>query len=277
MDAGNTFSSSNPNFELSTCNDCNGHLNHAVTIVGYTTAPFGTPTWIIQNSWGSAWGDAGFFYISMNNVGTGSGQFNMEVSAVVAVTGARRRSVQDDLDATLATKNRIARGSQFGDAQRKKFMGAAESLSPSDRYYHVVINHFLNHTSNLTGDLHHLVSVEKVTSQVVNGILLHVEMTVKSHVTQAVRLVKGVVLRRSVVNNTDAWETRSAFVSYPVTAAPSDSSSLALGLGLGLGLLAFGSVVAIMVMRRRAASRRAVFAVGSNMQLHEGLLAASAE
>ena len=38
----------------------------------------------------------------------------MEVSAVVAVTGARRRSVQDDLDATLATKNRIARGSQFG-------------------------------------------------------------------------------------------------------------------------------------------------------------------
>ena len=97
---------------------------------------------------------------------------------------------------------------------------------------------------------------------------------VKSHVTQAVRLVKGVVLRRSVVNNTDAWETRSAFVSYPVTAAPSDSSSLALGLGLGLGLLAFGTVVAIMVMRRRAASQRAVFAMGNNMQLH---LVASAE
>ena len=106
---------------------------------------------------------------------------------------------------------------------------------------------------------------------------------VKSSVTQAVRLFKGAVLRSSDVNKTDLLETRYAFVSYPVTAprpvtaAPSNSSSLALGLGLGLGLLAFGSVVAIMVMRRRAAAQRAIFAVGSNMQLHEGLLVASAE
>ena len=56
--------------------------------------------------------------------------------------------------------------------------GAPKSLSPSDFTYPVVINHFLNYTSNQTGDLHHLVSVQKITSQIVSGVLLHVEMTV---------------------------------------------------------------------------------------------------
>ena len=201
MAAGNNLG--NLGFELSSCNDCNGELNHAVTIMGYTTEPFGTPTWIIQNSMGSTWGDGCFFYVAMNNVGTGSGQFNMIVAAVVYIT-SRRRSVQDDLNTTLATKIRIARGPQFGDAQREIKVGAAKSLSLSDSYYPVAIDHFLSHTSNQTGELHHLVSVENITSQVVNDILLLVEMTVKSSVTQTVRLVKGAVLHRSDVNNTDS-------------------------------------------------------------------------
>ncbi|XP_068626090.1 cathepsin F-like [Battus philenor] len=44
------------------------HLNHAVLIVGYSAyiAPDTgktTPYWIIKNSWGTKWGDNGFYYL----------------------------------------------------------------------------------------------------------------------------------------------------------------------------------------------------------------------
>ncbi|CAA6672524.1 unnamed protein product [Spirodela intermedia] len=39
---------------------CGTNLNHAVTIVGYGTTPDGTNYWLAKNSWGSAWGEAGY-------------------------------------------------------------------------------------------------------------------------------------------------------------------------------------------------------------------------
>ncbi|KAL4504248.1 hypothetical protein ABPG72_021086 [Tetrahymena utriculariae] len=45
------------------CNPSNIKLNHAVLAVGYDTKG----NWIIKNSWGTYWGESGYFLLAPNN------------------------------------------------------------------------------------------------------------------------------------------------------------------------------------------------------------------
>ena len=42
-----------------------GLINHEISVVGYSVTDDGQEYWIGRNSWGSWWGDYGFFYMNM--------------------------------------------------------------------------------------------------------------------------------------------------------------------------------------------------------------------
>jgi len=53
--------------------NCRANLNHAVLVVGYDMID-GKEAWIVKNSWSSAWGNAGYVYLSTNDkVNRGAG------------------------------------------------------------------------------------------------------------------------------------------------------------------------------------------------------------
>jgi len=56
--------------------DCGTALDHGVLIVGYT----GTTNWIVKNSWGASWGEAGYIRIAYSATGAGVCGINMQPS-----------------------------------------------------------------------------------------------------------------------------------------------------------------------------------------------------
>ena len=53
-------------------------LNHAITVVGYGTED-GGDYWIVKNSWGTSWGDAGYIRVAISS---GAGICGIQSAAV---------------------------------------------------------------------------------------------------------------------------------------------------------------------------------------------------
>ena len=47
-------------------NDCGFIQNHGVLIVGWGTTELNIPYWIVENSWGTSWGQNGYVLIGMD-------------------------------------------------------------------------------------------------------------------------------------------------------------------------------------------------------------------
>lgn len=73
-------------------NGCGFLLDHAVQAVGYnnTSSTAADNYWVVRNSWGNTWGQAGFLYIGMGGGVNGYGVcgINMQPWSVTGTTPA---------------------------------------------------------------------------------------------------------------------------------------------------------------------------------------------
>jgi C1A family cysteine protease len=67
-----------------TSSRCGTTLDHGVLVVGYGTES-GQDYWILKNSWGTSWGESGFFRIGRDMTTNGSGECGLQMTPVYPI------------------------------------------------------------------------------------------------------------------------------------------------------------------------------------------------
>ncbi|CAG9310017.1 unnamed protein product [Blepharisma stoltei] len=75
------------------------NLNHEIEIVGYGVDPTGTQYWIGRNSWGTYWGEGGFFKVvkGINNIGIESDCVYATPDPNIAVFNSTQTAVKEEV------------------------------------------------------------------------------------------------------------------------------------------------------------------------------------
>jgi cathepsin B len=61
--------------------------NHIVKLLGWEKGPDGQEFWIAENTWGSDWGEQGYFRVLANDQSTGIDQYTIGVAAYPMTMG----------------------------------------------------------------------------------------------------------------------------------------------------------------------------------------------
>lgn len=83
-------------YTSTTCLNGPSDVNHAVLAVGYGSDPVsGLDYWLVKNSWGSDWGDEGFFKIERGVNMCGIAECNSYPSSVAEISDSTRAFWQE--------------------------------------------------------------------------------------------------------------------------------------------------------------------------------------
>lgn len=73
---------------------CGTNLDHGVVVVGYGSE-HGVDYWLVRNSWGTGWGEDGYFKIERNVKSTYTGKCGIAMEASYPVKNGKNYAVPD--------------------------------------------------------------------------------------------------------------------------------------------------------------------------------------
>lgn len=116
-----------------------GATNHCVLIVGYDDPSFPAGHWIVRNSWGTSWGDDGYFYIAYGagSIGTSAAQFISFEDPLV------------DQDMQLVFSDRHGCSASYGSSANTMW-GAVRLVAPMSGYLERIEIVYLGSNFNYT-------------------------------------------------------------------------------------------------------------------------------